>query len=95
MRQFHDVFYSYNRNPSHLQAVIRKVFELGTKKITLNETEYVPIPLFEALDGDVVFVLLLFYLIFILFLDQEMTLEITYKELNLVLLAAKRWLYFY
>jgi len=31
---------------------MRKVFELGTKKITLDGTEFVPIPLFEALDGN-------------------------------------------
>ncbi|KAI9815308.1 MAG: hypothetical protein M1827_002788 [Pycnora praestabilis] len=41
----------YNSNPQHLQAVIRKVYELGTKKIVIPGTRIIPCALFEVLDG--------------------------------------------
>jgi len=41
----------YDKNPAKLQAVIKRVFELGTSKIRLPGVEVVPFPLFEALDG--------------------------------------------
>ena len=44
----------YNRNPRHLQSVMKRVFELATSKINLPGTTVVAIPLFEALDGSLV-----------------------------------------
>lgn len=41
----------YNANPAHLQAIIRTVFELGTKQVRVPGTEVVPVGLFDALDG--------------------------------------------
>jgi len=41
----------YDKNPAKLQAVIKRVFQLGTSKIQLPGVEVVPFPLFEALDG--------------------------------------------
>lgn len=41
----------YDKNPAKLQAVIKRVFELGTSKISLPGVEVVPFPLFQALDG--------------------------------------------
>mmetsp|Transcript_57614 Transcript_57614/g.160517 ORF Transcript_57614/g.160517 Transcript_57614/m.160517 type:complete len:351 (-) Transcript_57614:89-1141(-) len=41
----------YNCNPGKLQAAIRKVFELATKRIEIPGTEVVAFPLFEVLDG--------------------------------------------
>lgn len=41
----------YNSNPAHLQAIIRRVFELATQQICIPGTEIVPVPFFEALDG--------------------------------------------
>ena len=43
--------HSYNRNPRHLQSVIKRVFELATSKVQLPGVNIVPVPLFEALDG--------------------------------------------
>lgn len=41
----------YNTDPSHLQQVIRKIFEQGTSKISIPGTTVLPIPMYEALDG--------------------------------------------
>lgn len=41
----------YNRNPGHLQSVMKRVFELATSQVTLAGSNVVAIPLFEALDG--------------------------------------------
>ena len=41
----------YDCAPSRLQAAIRKVFELATKRIRIPGVEVMALPLFEALDG--------------------------------------------
>lgn len=41
----------YDTNPAKLQAVIKRVFELGTSQIQIEGTEVVACPLFRALDG--------------------------------------------
>lgn len=41
----------YDANPAKLQAVIKRVFELGTSKIRIPGVEVIPFPLFQALDG--------------------------------------------
>eukprot|EP00443_Scrippsiella_acuminata_P039420 CAMPEP_0115264428 /NCGR_PEP_ID=MMETSP0270-20121206/50424_1 /TAXON_ID=71861 /ORGANISM="Scrippsiella trochoidea, Strain CCMP3099" /LENGTH=363 /DNA_ID=CAMNT_0002680447 /DNA_START=61 /DNA_END=1152 /DNA_ORIENTATION=- len=41
----------YDRNPAKLQAVIRRVFQLGTSMIRVPGVEVVPFPLFCTLDG--------------------------------------------
>lgn len=41
----------YDTNPAKLKAVIKRVFELGVKNISLPGIEVVPFPLFVALDG--------------------------------------------
>lgn len=41
----------YNRNPRHLQSVMKRVFELGTSQINVPGSTVTVIPLFEALDG--------------------------------------------
>lgn len=41
----------YNRDPSHLQMLIRKVYEQATKAIVIDGTEVVAVPLFAGLDG--------------------------------------------
>lgn len=41
----------YNSNPAKLQALIRQMFVLATKNISLPGVDIVPIPLFKALDG--------------------------------------------
>ena len=42
----------YDKDPSKLQLVMRKVFELGTAQVRLPGVErVVAIPLYEALDG--------------------------------------------
>ena len=41
----------YDCAPSRLQAAIRQVFELATKRIHIPGVEVVALPLFEALDG--------------------------------------------
>lgn len=41
----------YNRDPSHLQAIIQKVFHIAVSSIKIPGCEVVPHPLFEALDG--------------------------------------------
>merc|ERR1711907_350076 len=40
----------YNKNPGHVQAIIRKVFELATKRIQLEGCDVIPFALFECLD---------------------------------------------
>lgn len=41
----------YNRNPSKLQAIIRKVYETATKRIIIKDVDTKHIPLFSILDG--------------------------------------------
>lgn len=41
----------YNKDPSKLQALIRKTYETATCQIKVEGTEVVPFPLFEVLDG--------------------------------------------
>jgi len=41
----------YDRNPGKLQAAIRAVFRLATRRVRVPGTEVVACPLFEALDG--------------------------------------------
>lgn len=41
----------YDTNPAKLKAVIKRVFELGTSRISVPGVEVVPFPLFTALDG--------------------------------------------
>jgi lysophospholipase L1-like esterase len=41
----------YNRHPGQLQAVIRQIYELATKKLEIPGVHIVPCALFEALDG--------------------------------------------
>jgi len=41
----------YNWFPGQLQAAIRAMYELSTKRIKIEGTNVVPCPLFEALDG--------------------------------------------
>ena len=41
----------YNCAPWRLQAAIRKVYELATRRIRIPGVEVVPVPLFETLDG--------------------------------------------
>lgn len=41
----------YDCAPSRLQAAIKQVFELATKRIRIPGVEVVAVPLFEALDG--------------------------------------------
>lgn len=41
----------YNHDPNRLQTMIRKTFELATKRIRVEGTEVVAFPLFEVLDG--------------------------------------------
>lgn len=42
----------YNRNPSHLQALIRSVYRDATEKIRISGVEVVAVPLFKSLDGE-------------------------------------------
>eukprot|EP00747_Dinoflagellata_sp_TGD_P189159 gnl/TRDRNA2_/TRDRNA2_49125_c0_seq1.p1 gnl/TRDRNA2_/TRDRNA2_49125_c0~~gnl/TRDRNA2_/TRDRNA2_49125_c0_seq1.p1 ORF type:complete len:336 (+),score=53.50 gnl/TRDRNA2_/TRDRNA2_49125_c0_seq1:63-1070(+) len=44
-------YLGYDTNPKKLQALISRVFDLGTSKIAIPGVEVVPLPLFEALDG--------------------------------------------
>eukprot|EP00966_Prymnesium_polylepis_P225280 5210855-Prymnesium_polylepis.1 len=41
----------YDKDPSKLQLLMRKAFELATRKMKLPGVEVVPLPLYEALDG--------------------------------------------
>lgn len=41
----------YNSDPNKLQTMIRRTFELATKRIRISGTEVVAFPLFEVLDG--------------------------------------------
>ena len=41
----------YDCAPGRLQAAIRKVFELATRRIRIPGVEVVALPLFEHLDG--------------------------------------------
>lgn len=41
----------YDRNPSKLQSAIRTVYRLATRRMRIQVTEVVPVPLFEALNG--------------------------------------------
>jgi len=41
----------YDSNPAKLQAIIKRVFELGTSQIQIEGVEVVPFPLFKVLDG--------------------------------------------
>jgi hypothetical protein len=41
----------YNKDPTHLQSVIRKIYQQGTSKITVAGTTVIPVPMFDALDG--------------------------------------------
>lgn len=41
----------YNGSPGQLQAAIRAMYELATKKIHIEGTKVVPCPLFDAMDG--------------------------------------------
>lgn len=42
----------YNRNPGHLQAVLKNLFRDATSKISIPGTEVIAVPLFKALDGE-------------------------------------------
>ncbi|KAK7187512.1 hypothetical protein DPSP01_003809 [Paraphaeosphaeria sporulosa] len=41
----------YGRDPRKLQAAIRAMFEMGTKKIKIEGTEVIPCKLYDVLDG--------------------------------------------
>lgn len=41
----------YNSSPRRLQAAIRAVFELATRRIRIPGTEVVPVALFDVLDS--------------------------------------------
>merc|ERR1712146_216877 len=41
----------YNRDPTLLQLMIRSMFEHATRHISIEGTEVVPLPLFQALNG--------------------------------------------
>jgi hypothetical protein len=41
----------YNANPGKLQELIRKIYMLASKNITIAGSKVVAVPLFEALDG--------------------------------------------
>ena len=41
----------YNSNPHQNQAIIRSVFELGTRRIRIPGVDVGPVALFDALDG--------------------------------------------
>ena len=41
----------YDRDPSKLQLLIRKIFEEATSKIDIEGTTVVPFPMFTVLDG--------------------------------------------
>jgi hypothetical protein len=41
----------YNRFPRHLQAAIKQMYELATKKVQIPGVKVVPCALFEAMDG--------------------------------------------
>jgi hypothetical protein len=41
----------YNRNPEKVQALIRKMFEVGIKRVRIPGTVVIPVPLYHALDG--------------------------------------------
>lgn len=41
----------YNSNPEKLQMLIRKIFEEAISRITISNTEVIPVPLFNVLDG--------------------------------------------
>ena len=51
MYECNPLFIRYNRNPRHLQSVMKRVFELATSQINIPGTTVVPIPLYDALDG--------------------------------------------
>jgi hypothetical protein len=42
----------YDRNPAHLQAIIREIFLAATSQIRIEGSEVIPIPLFDVLDAD-------------------------------------------
>ena len=44
-------YLGYNKNPSKLQEVIKGIYKLGTCRIELEGTEFIPFPLFQVLDG--------------------------------------------
>ena len=41
----------YNRNPSRLQDIIRRIFTLATQNIYIEGTEVLPLPLYTVLNG--------------------------------------------
>lgn len=41
----------YNANPEKLQLIMRIVFERAISEVRLGQTQVVPVPLYEALDG--------------------------------------------
>lgn len=41
----------YENNPRKLQTAIRQMYEMGTKKISIEGVEVVPCALYEAMDG--------------------------------------------
>lgn len=41
----------YNRFPGQLQAAIKKMYELATKKVDIDGVKVIPCALFEAMDG--------------------------------------------
>lgn len=41
----------YDRDPAHLQQMIRTVFRLATSRIRIPGTTVVGVPMFETLDG--------------------------------------------
>jgi len=41
----------YNSEPSRIQQLIRKVFEDAVSRIRIPNSQVIPVPLFNALDG--------------------------------------------
>jgi hypothetical protein len=41
----------YNRDPQHLQAIIRAIFRLATQRISIPGTTIIGLPLYECLDS--------------------------------------------
>jgi hypothetical protein len=41
----------YNSNPAQVQTLIRRMFELATRTVSIPGTEVIPFPLFDVLNG--------------------------------------------
>jgi len=44
-------YLGYNDHPSKLQEIIRQIFNVGTSKVEVEGTTFIPFPMFETLDG--------------------------------------------